>query len=85
MHGCGGMKSGRTQALKKATPPAQGGDEVAWLHAFLDARVVEMKKEAAHDNTSRVDTAQRVFLNNGNLDLNTPLVFKVYGQTFKIN
>jgi chitosanase len=28
--------------------------------------------------TSRVDTAQRVFLNNGNFDRNTPLVFKVY-------
>ncbi|GAA0797107.1 chitosanase [Spirilliplanes yamanashiensis] len=85
MHGFGGMKSVRAQALKKAKPPSQGGDETAYLHAFLDARVAEMKKEAAHDNTTRVDTAQRVFLNNGNLDLNTPLVFKVYGQTFRIN
>ena len=57
---------------------------VAWLHAFLDARVAEMKTEEAHSDTTRVDTAQRVFLNNGNLDLNTPLVFAVYGEQFRI-
>jgi chitosanase len=58
---------------------------VTWLNAFLDERVVEMKKEEAHSDTSRVDTAQRVFLNNGNLDLNTPLHFAVYGEQFTIN
>jgi chitosanase len=84
MHGYSGMRSIRTAALRVAKPPAQGGSEVAWLNAFLDARVVEMKKEAAHDDTSRVDTAQRVFLRNGNLDLNTPLVFAVYGEQFRI-
>jgi hypothetical protein len=44
-----------------------------------------MKTEAAHEDTSRVDTAQRVFLRNGNLDLNTPLHFAVYGDNFTIN
>jgi len=85
MHGYEGMRSIRTQALKKAKPPAQGGNETTWLNAFLDERVIEMKKEAAHEDTSRVDTAQRVFLRNGNLDLNTPLDFAVYEQPFHIN
>jgi chitosanase len=84
MHGYGGMRSIRTQALKQAKPPSQGGDETAWLRAFMEERKIEMKKEAAHDNTTRVDTAQLVFLNAGNLDLNTPLSFKVYGQSFRI-
>ncbi|RLP96134.1 glycoside hydrolase [Micromonospora sp. BL4] len=84
MHGYEGMRAIRNRALARAKPPAQGGDERAWLHAFLDERVIEMRKEAAHSDTSRVDTAQRVFLNNGNFDLNTPLVFAVYGQQFRI-
>lgn len=74
----------RKRALKKAKPPAQGGDETAYLHAFLDARVWAMQQEEAHSDTSRVDTAQRVFLNNGNLDLNTPLDWQVYGDSFHI-
>jgi chitosanase len=43
-----------------------------------------MKLEEAHSDTSRVDTAQRVFLNQGNLDLNTPLRWKVYGEAYSI-
>ncbi len=84
MHGYSGMRSIRDAAMRVAKPPAQGGSEVVWLDAFLDARVVEMKKEAAHSDTSRVDTAQRVFLRAGNLELTTPLVFAVYGDTFRI-
>ncbi|MET7876132.1 chitosanase [Micromonospora profundi] len=84
MHGYEGMRQIRSRALTRAKPPAQGGDERTWLNAFLDERVIEMRKEAAHSDTSRVDTAQRVFLNNGNLDLNTPLVFAVYGDQFRI-
>jgi chitosanase len=78
------MLSIRTRALTKAKPPAQGGNETTWLNAFLDERVIEMKKEAAHDDVTRIDTAQRVFLRNGNLDLNTPLTFSVYGDSFTI-
>ncbi|HEV8175505.1 MAG TPA: chitosanase [Actinoplanes sp.] len=85
MHGYEGMRSIRSRALRKAKPPAQGGNETTWLNAFLDERVIEMKKEEAHSDTSRVDTAQRVFLNNGNFDLNTPLHFAVYGEDFTIN
>ncbi|GGM38823.1 chitosanase [Dactylosporangium sucinum] len=88
MHGPGnsGVSFGgiRKAALAKAKPPAQGGDEATYLHAFLDARVAAMKTEEAHSDTSRVDTAQRVFLNNRNFDLNPPLSWKVYGDPFTI-
>ncbi|WP_426506126.1 chitosanase [Dactylosporangium sp. McL0621] len=75
----------RKAALAKAKPPAQGGTETAYLTAFLDARAAAMRTEAAHSDTSRVDTAQRQFLKDGNLDLHTPLTWKVYGETFKIS
>ncbi len=88
MHGDGGDSASfgniRRRALRTARPPAQGGNETAYLHAFLDARVWAMKQEEAHSDTSRVDTAQRVFLRQGNLDLNPPLDWKVYGDSFHI-
>ena len=84
MHGYEGFRSIRSKALKRAKPPAQGGDETAWLRVFMDERKIEMRTEEAHSDTTRVDTAQLVFLNAGNLDLNTPLSFKVYGQSFRI-
>ncbi|MEU6126496.1 chitosanase, partial [Streptomyces sp. NPDC047123] len=88
MHGDGGDPTGfrgiRRRALRTAKPPAQGGNEVTYLDAFLDARVWAMKQEEAHEDTSRVDTAQRVFLKKGNLGLDTPLDWKVYGESFHI-
>ena len=74
----------RKTAMSRAKTPAQGGDEVSYLNAFLDARKAAMLTEAAHEDTSRVDTEQRVFLNARNLDLNTPLNWKVYGESFSI-
>ncbi|WP_328731244.1 chitosanase [Streptomyces caniferus] len=74
----------RKRALAKAKPPSRGGDEKTYLNAFLDARVWAMKQEEAHSDTSRVDTAQRVFLQKGNLDLHTPLAWKVYGDSYHI-
>jgi chitosanase len=84
MHGMSGLRGIRADALRKAQTPYLGGDETAWLSAFLDARVGEMRTEEAHQDVTRVETAQRVFLKNGNLDLNTPLTWKVYGDTFTI-
>ncbi|NEB77774.1 chitosanase [Streptomyces sp. SID14478] len=88
MHGGGSdptsLSGIRERALGAAQPPAQGGDEVTWLNAFLDARVWAMKQEEAHSDTSRVDTAQRVFLQQGNLDLDPPLDWKVYGDSYHI-
>ncbi|NUW37224.1 chitosanase [Nonomuraea sp. SMC257] len=88
MHGPGEDKLSfggiRKSALAKAKTPAQGGDETAYLNAFLDARKAAMKAEEAHEDTSRVDTAQRVFLKKGNLDLDPPLTWKVYGDSYTI-
>jgi chitosanase len=84
MHGVSGLRSIRAAALRAARTPAQGGDETIWLHAFLDARVAEMRTEEAHSDTTRVDTAQRAFLRSGNLDLDTPLSWSVYGDRFTI-
>jgi chitosanase len=74
----------RKTAMKKARTPAQGGNETTYLNAFLDARKAAMLTEAAHDDTSRVDTEQRVFLKAGNLDLNPPLTWKTYGDSYTI-
>lgn len=88
MHGPGydvaGFYTIRANALAKAASPAQGGDETTYLHAFLDARVAAMKLEVAHSDTSRVDTAQRVFLQQGNLNLDTPLQWSVYGDAYSL-
>jgi chitosanase len=84
VHGFEGMKGVRARAAIKAKPPAQGGSETKYLNAFLDERVIEMKKEKAHADMSRFENAQRVFLRNWNLDLLAPLSWSVYGDHFHI-
>jgi chitosanase len=84
VHGYDGMRGVRERALARAATPAAGGDETAYLGAFLDERVMEMHKEAAHDDVSRIETAQRRFLREGNLDLNAPLRWAVYGDDYAI-
>lgn len=74
----------RAAALKKAKTPAQGGNETTYLNAFLDVRKAAMLTEAAHDDTDRVDTEQRVFLQKGNLNLDPPLTWSVYGDSYSI-
>jgi chitosanase len=74
----------RRTAMSRARTPAQGGDEVTYLNAFLDARKAAMQTEEAHSDTSRVDTEQRVFLNDHNLNLDPPLSWHVYGDPFNI-
>ncbi len=89
VHGDGGdrlsFSSIRKRALGKAKPPSQGGNETTWLNAFMDARVWAMKQEPEHEDVTRIETAQRVFLKNGNFNLKTPLKWKVYGDSFQIN
>ncbi|MEV0437380.1 chitosanase [Streptomyces spectabilis] len=88
MHGPGTGPKGfyglREAALEKAETPAAGGAEKAYLDAFLDVRRAAMKSEKAHRDTSRVDTAQRRFLREGNLDLRTPLTWQVYGERYRV-
>lgn len=82
--GTTGFRTIRSQALDAARTPADGGDETAYLDAFLDARVDAIREEPSHSDTSRVETAQRVFLDRGNLDLDPPLAWKVYGDSYEI-
>jgi chitosanase len=88
MHGAGddaGSFGGiRAAAIKAAKPPSRGGDETAYLNAFLDARHAAMLAEKGHQDTSRVDTMQRRFLRAGNLGLNPPLDFEVSGDHYTI-
>ncbi|HWM33760.1 MAG TPA: chitosanase [Pseudolysinimonas sp.] len=84
MHGFEGMLAVRDAALSAADTPASGGDETAYLEAFLDAREAEMRTEEAHEDTTRVSTAQRRFLREGNLTLTPPLTWAVYGDSFFI-
>ncbi|MFF7542335.1 chitosanase [Streptomyces canus] len=74
----------RERALQKSHSPTEGGSEKAYLDTFLDLREDAMRTRDADIDTTRVDTAQRRFLNDGNLDLRTPLEWQVYGETFKV-
>ncbi|WP_299539070.1 chitosanase [uncultured Streptomyces sp.] len=91
MHGAGdtegtvGFRTIRRQALESADTPADGGDEEEYLDAFLDARVAAIRKEPSHTDTSRVETEQRVFVREGRLQLETPLRWKVYGESYRID
>jgi chitosanase len=75
----------RAVARELADTPSDGGSEVAYLHAFLDVRRGVMKAEAAHEDTSRIDDAQRRFLDERNWGLRPPLVRHVYGDRYEIS
>ena len=72
-------------STRSAARAGRRRDETAYLNAFLEARRVEMRKEAAHSDTSRIDIEQQVFLGSGNFDLTTPLNWQVCGQSFSIS
>ncbi|PJM94620.1 chitosanase [Streptomyces sp. CB01373] len=74
----------RERALKEADTPAAGGREKTYLDIFLGMRREAMEARGTNRDTSRIDTAQRQFLYDGNMDLKTPLVWKVYGETYKV-
>ncbi|MFH9983075.1 chitosanase [Streptomyces sp. NPDC017179] len=74
----------RERALKEADTPAAGGREKTYLDIFLDMRREAMESRRTNRDTSRIDTAQRQFLYDGNMDLKTPLVWKMYGETYKV-
>ncbi len=73
----------RDSARDSATPPSAGGDESAYLEAFLDARGWAMSQEEGHRDLSRV-RAQRSFVESGNLALTAPLQWTMYGDSFTI-
>lgn len=88
MHGPGNTPASfsgiRAATLATAKPPAQGGNETVYLNAFLDARKAAMLTDPARFDTSRIDTEQRLFLQQGNLNLNLPLNWQTYGDEYSI-
>jgi chitosanase len=88
MHGPGPSPSSfggiRRRAIERAPTPATGGPEVPYLEAFLSVRRAQMKTEAKHGDTSRIDDEQRRFLREGNLALRPPLVWHTYGDRYEI-
>ncbi|MEU3981787.1 chitosanase [Streptomyces sp. NPDC026672] len=74
----------RERAMKEADTPSQGGKEKAYLDIFLDLRREAMKEKRSDIDTTRIDTAQRRFLYDGNMTLKTPLQWKVYGETYRV-
>ena len=74
----------RMKAKASADTTAMGGNEKTYLQAFLDARSVIMKKEEAHLDLSRLNT-QRAFLEAGNMTLELPLTWTMYGDTFELD
>jgi chitosanase len=84
VHGLDGLRAVRRHARAHAETPAEGGDETAYLRAFLRARISFMRREQAHQNVTRITTAQQVFLGDGNLGLRLPLHWKVYGDAYHL-
>lgn len=75
----------RAAAIKKAKPPAQGGDQAAYLNAFMDIRVQIMESEQAHEDVDRVENMQRKWVQAGNFNLDPPLAWTIYGDNYTIN
>jgi chitosanase len=74
----------RRRAIALAPTPAEGGPQVAYLEAFLTVRRAQMRTEAGHGDTSRIDDEQLRFLREGNLGLRPPLVWHTYGDRYEI-
>ncbi|MEV6122661.1 chitosanase [Streptomyces sp. NPDC052077] len=74
----------RERAAERAATPAVGGSETDFLNAFLDVRRAAMLARRPGIDTSRIDTAQRRFLEAGNLALRTPLTWQTYGDTYRV-
>ncbi|MFJ5838795.1 chitosanase [Streptomyces shenzhenensis] len=74
----------RERALKEADTPAEGGREKAYLDIFLDVRRKAMRTKRPGIDTTRIDTAQRQFLYDGNMGLRGPLRWRVYGELYEV-
>ncbi|KAE8764459.1 chitosanase [Georgenia thermotolerans] len=90
-HGSGGRNG--TEAIIQDTLDEVGpvdGDEAAWLDAFLDARLHHLDRayrdaenDADASSQSRID-ALRSLVDSGNLAMNLPMEWEVYGTTFRL-
>lgn len=90
-HGRGGDNG--TNAIIKDTRTTMGGDatgnEVAWLDAFLDARLHHLghaygdSPDADKSSTSRIE-AFKSLIADGAFALDPPLTWTAYGRTFTV-
>jgi chitosanase len=74
----------RRRAMARLRTPAEGGSQIRYLNAFLDVRRALMKQQRKHQNTSRIDDEQRVFLREHNLALRPPLIWHTYSDRYEI-
>ena len=59
---------------------------MAYLNTFLDVRRAVMTADPSWAaSVDRIDTEQRRFLREGNLQLRPPLVWSTYGDEYQIN
>ena len=75
------------KAKLAARTPAQGGDEVTYLQAFVMAyrsSILADPGHAADGSVGRADTMWGPLIAAGNLELETPLQWSMYGQAFVI-
>jgi chitosanase len=72
----------RDEAIDKVGLPAEGADEKKYLQVFLDLSEEAMRTKLTGRDPSRITTAQQRFLDEGNMDLRTPLTWTMYGETF---
>ncbi|MGW7301060.1 chitosanase [Streptomyces sp. NPDC054829] len=74
----------RERALHEAELPSRGGSEKLYLDIFLDIREQAMKRKKSTADTSRITTAQRQWLYDGNFALKTPLNWRMYGEQYHV-
>jgi chitosanase len=75
-------------AKAMAMTPAQGGDEKAYLTAFVAAYRASIEADPGHagdGSVGRADTMWGPLVSAGNLDLHTPLHWAMYDQPFEID
>ncbi len=91
LNGYGGtpsLQNDEACARAAATPPSQGGNEIAFLDAFLTCYSQSINGDPTHasdGSIGRVTTMYKPIVDSGNLDLHTPLSWSMYGQAFSIS
>lgn len=73
----------RQAAHQRAKTPAQGGSTKSYLRTFLTVRAHIMREESAHHDLSRLIT-QWQFVCDGKDQLQLPLVWKMYGDSYQL-
>lgn len=77
--------SGAVNMINQATSSVGTSDERAWLKKFLEIRLNVLAADSTWSSAvDRVKVYQKL-LNEGNVNLDTPMTVSVYGTTFTLN